>query len=106
GFNHPSIQAFFTPCLQIGWCLDKSYWNQGLATEGALEAIEYLKQVSDIQEIFAYTVSANTVSQKVMQKIKMSFLSDFVYDSKTYIVYHLELKDNNELIQTNNYKIQ
>ncbi len=86
GFNHPSIRAFFTPCLQIGWCLNKKYWGQGLATEGALASIEYLKTHSDIEEIFSYTSVDNVVSQRVMQKIGMEFVDNFTIDQE-YTVY-------------------
>lgn len=93
GFNHPSILAFFTPCLQIGWCLDKKFWNQGLATEGARQAIKYLKKNSNITEIFSYTTIENLASIKIMQKLEMTFLQNFTlaYNPQKYCVYKLTL---------------
>ncbi len=78
GFNHPSIQAFFTPCVQIGWCLQKEYWGQGLATEGAKAALEYITKNSNLTEIYSYTSKDNQASIKVMQKIQMEFVDEFV----------------------------
>ena len=78
GFNHPSIQAFFTPCVQIGWCLKKEYWGQGLATEGAKACLEYVAKNSDLTEIYSYTVKENQPSINVMQKIHMEFVDEFV----------------------------
>lgn len=93
GFNHPSIHAFFTPCLQIGWCLNKNFWNQGLATEGALSSIEYLKAHHNIKEIYSYTTIENIPSLKIMQKIHMTFLQNFTFedDEQIYCVYKLTL---------------
>ncbi len=78
GFNHPSIEAFFTPCVQIGWCLKKEYWGQGLATEGAKAALAYIEKHSDLSEIYAYTIKQNQPSINVMQKIHMEFVEEFV----------------------------
>lgn len=93
GFNNPSIKSFFTPCLQIGWCINKNFWGQGLATEGALVAIEYLKKNSKIKEIYSYTTVENLASIRIMQKIGMDFCENFTLndDEQEYSVYHLTL---------------
>src|ERR1700752_1468720 len=35
GLMVPQFEAYFTPCVEIGWRLGAGYWNQGMATEGA-----------------------------------------------------------------------
>ena len=39
GLNIPRFELPFSPCVEIGWRLDASVWNQGLATEGARAAL-------------------------------------------------------------------
>ena len=41
GLAIPGFEAFFTPCVEIGWRLGPAYWNQGLATEGARAVLEF-----------------------------------------------------------------
>ena len=35
GLHLADFEASFTPCIEIGWRLDKAYWGKGYATEGA-----------------------------------------------------------------------
>src|SRR5579871_2102758 len=35
GLMVPEFEAYFTPCVEIGWRLGADCWNRGLATEGA-----------------------------------------------------------------------
>ena len=30
GLSHPSLDAWFTPCVEIGWRLKKEAWNRGV----------------------------------------------------------------------------
>ncbi len=78
GFNYPSISSFFTPCLQMGWCLRKKFWGQGYATEGAKGALSYLKEHSDIPEVYSYTHKDNKPSLRVLDKVCTECLGLFV----------------------------
>jgi hypothetical protein len=33
GLRAPSFEAHFTPCIEIGWRLERSSWGQGFASE-------------------------------------------------------------------------
>lgn len=94
GVNEPSIQAFFTPCIQIGWCLDRCFWGQGFATEGARATLDYLQQNTDLTEIFSYTYINNHASLKVMKKLGMKLITEFTLldDDDIFIVYHKVLR--------------
>lgn len=63
--------------IEIGWRLDKAYWNKGLATEGALACIEYGFSKLNLSEIYSFTSKLNLPSQRVMEKINMTFVKDF-----------------------------
>jgi len=80
GFIGLSIQKFdsdFTPCVDIGWRMNKKYWGKGLATEGALECIKFAKNNLQLDRIYSMASKTNSKSIKVMEKIGMTYLKDF-----------------------------
>jgi ribosomal-protein-alanine N-acetyltransferase len=77
GLNRPSFSSYFTPCVEIGWRLDRRYWNRGLATEGARTCLAYGFSVLGLKEIVSFTSMANRRSIQVMEKIGMTFDSEF-----------------------------
>ena len=80
GFIGLSIQKFdsdFTPCVDIGWRMNKKYWGKGLATEGALECIEFAKNHLQLDRIYSMASKTNSKSIKVMEKIGMTYIKDF-----------------------------
>ena len=80
GFIGLSIQQFdsdFTPCVDIGWRMNKKYWGKGLATEGALECIKFAKNYLQLDRIYSMASKTNSNSIKVMEKIGMTYIKDF-----------------------------
>jgi len=71
GLSVPAFDAHFTPCVEIGWRLGERFWGQGLATEGALEAMRYGFEEKKFNEIVSLTVPQNQRSIRVMQKLGM-----------------------------------
>lgn len=71
GLSHPSFQAHFTPCTEIGWRLDPAYWGQGLATEGARAAAAFAFDTLRLPELVSFTVPANLRSRAVMERLGM-----------------------------------
>ena len=41
GFCYQTYESQFTPSVDIGWRLNKKYWNNGFATEGAKKCLDY-----------------------------------------------------------------
>jgi RimJ/RimL family protein N-acetyltransferase len=76
GLGWKTFEADFTPCVDIGWRIAKKWWNQGLATEGALACLEFAKQ-KGITEVLSMASVGNTASIAVMEKIGMSFWKNF-----------------------------
>ena len=77
GFATPGFEAYFTPCVEIGWRLKKESWDQGFATEGALKCLEYGFQQLNFQDVFSFTSEINQRSIRVMQKIGMQKVGTF-----------------------------
>ncbi|HHP7242577.1 MAG TPA: GNAT family N-acetyltransferase [Cyclobacteriaceae bacterium] len=77
GFMYPSFKAYFTPCIEIGWRLMKTEWNNGFATEGALASISYGFNQLNFKEVYSLTSILNLRSERVMQKIGMQQIGEF-----------------------------
>jgi RimJ/RimL family protein N-acetyltransferase len=52
---------------EVGWLLDRSYWAQGLATEGALASLRYGFEELGLERIISIR-PANLASRRVAQK--------------------------------------
>ncbi len=58
---------------EIGYCIAKSYWNQGLTTEALKAVIDYLINKIGFERIQAKHNSDNKASGKVMLKAGMEY---------------------------------
>jgi RimJ/RimL family protein N-acetyltransferase len=72
GLSHPTWQAAFTPCTEIGWRLARSAWGQGYATEAANAALATAFGPLGLAEVVSFTTGHNERSQQVMQRIGMA----------------------------------
>jgi RimJ/RimL family protein N-acetyltransferase len=77
GLSHPRFESHFTPCVEIGWRLNKINWNQGFATEAARACIKYAFDTLKLNEIYSFTSVHNERSEHVMKKIGMSKIGVF-----------------------------
>jgi ribosomal-protein-alanine N-acetyltransferase len=77
GLAIPAFEAFFTPCVEIGWRLATPYWNQGLATEGARAVLEFAFGAAGLDEVVSLTTRGNLRSRRVMEKLGMRFAGEF-----------------------------
>lgn len=96
GFMHPQFESFFTPCVEIGWRIDKIFWNNGYATEAAKACLHYGFNSLKFREVYSFTSVHNLASEKVMQKIGMQKIGTFMHPS---------LKENDYLREHLLYKI-
>ena len=76
GLGRKTFEADFTPCVDIGWRLDKRFWNQGYASEGAKRCLVFVSG-SGISEVLSLASIGNHVPFQVMKKIRMSYWKDF-----------------------------
>lgn len=56
---------------EIGWRVLRSHWGQGLAPEGARILLQYAFKTVWLQRVWAETMTVNTQSRRVMEKIGM-----------------------------------
>lgn len=101
GFNglyHPTFKSHFTPCVEIGWRLIPSVWRQGLASEGAQAILEYARDTIRLREVYSFTTQSNLPSFKVMEKIGMTYVGDFMHPNldpdhpmASHVLYKIEL---------------
>lgn len=79
GLAKQTYEADFTPCVDIGWRLKRSAWNQGFATEGAKACLQFAKETLQLDKIYSVAVEQNTPSINVMRKIGMRYDHHFFH---------------------------
>jgi RimJ/RimL family protein N-acetyltransferase len=72
GMTVPGFEAHFTPCVEIGWRLDREFWGRGYATEAARVVLDFGFHSLGLGEIVSFTVPANLRSRAVMERIGMT----------------------------------
>ena len=63
--------------IELGYRLKKKFWGKGYATEVSEKFIQIGFERYDIETIWATTMKKNLGSQRVMQKLGMSFAGDY-----------------------------
>ena len=66
-----TIEAPFTPAVEVGWRLRRSAWGHGFATEAAKAAIADGFDRVRIPEIVSFTASLNERSWRLMERLGM-----------------------------------
>lgn len=69
GLAVPSFAAPFTPCVEIGWRLGRTYWGQGIAHEAAQEALHHAFATLHLSEVLSFTARVNARSQRLMGRL-------------------------------------
>ena len=77
---------------EIGYCLSRAYWRQGIMTEAATAVINRLK-ILGFTKVYISAAEANIASNKTIQKLGLKFVDQtFRYVQKV-----------NDYVPTNNY---
>mgnify|MGYP003290985384 FL=1 len=75
-FDNPEIvKKFGKNCADMGWLLDKNFWNKGFASESAKCVLEFTKSLG-VKKMIAQCDAENIGSWRVMEKIGMKKYSD------------------------------
>ena len=73
GLAVPHFLPEIMPAVEVAWRLGKPYWGQGIATEAARAALEFGLLDRGLARIVAIVQAGNAASERVMQKIGMTF---------------------------------
>ena len=66
--------------VEIGWRLGSAHWRQGYAREAAVASLDWAWRRLDIATVAAITVSANTRSWGLMERLGMTRVVDGDFD--------------------------
>lgn len=77
GFQSATFQSEFTPCIEVGWRLARTFWGKGYATEGATACLRHGFTKLGLQEVCSFTAEVNLRSVRVMQKVGFKYRRDF-----------------------------
>lgn len=72
GLSVPGFSAGFTPCVEVGWRLDRTWWGRGYAPEGGRAALAFAFDELGETEVLSFTTTGNHSSQRVMEKLGMT----------------------------------
>ena len=101
GLNEPGYPLPVTPCIEIGWRLDKEYWGKGYASEAGKACLKFAFEDLHISNVYSFTAVANQRSWLVMQRLGMSNTgNNFVHpmipknhDLSEHVVYKITRSD-------------
>ncbi|HET6253231.1 MAG TPA: GNAT family N-acetyltransferase [Puia sp.] len=77
GLLPQTFEAWFTPCVEIGWRLRAEAWGCWFATEAATECLRFGLDEVGLERIYSTTAVPNIRSERVMQKIGMRKAGEF-----------------------------
>lgn len=77
GLYRPNFEAWFAPCVEIGWRLRREAWGLGYATEAAKECLRFGFGELGLERIYSFTAAPNLRSSRVMEKIGMRLVGEF-----------------------------
>jgi RimJ/RimL family protein N-acetyltransferase len=71
GLHEPGYHLPCSPCVEVGWRLDKAFWGKGYATEAGTAALDFAFNTLQLTEVVSFTSVLNLKSQAVMQRLGM-----------------------------------
>jgi RimJ/RimL family protein N-acetyltransferase len=105
GLHEQTFESDFTPCIDIGWRLDKKVWNKGYATEGAKRCLDFAFNELNLDRVYSITPAVNVKSERIMEKIGMHKVKNFIFDLlkdddrlKDCVLYNIN-KETHEVIK-------
>jgi RimJ/RimL family protein N-acetyltransferase len=78
GLSIPRRALPFSPCVEIGWRLARSFWGYGFATEGGRGALQVAFERIGLSQVVSFTTLGNTRSRAVMERLGLrNTMQDF-----------------------------
>ena len=69
GLSVPEFLPEVLPAVEVGWLIDRPYWGQGLATEGAEASLRFAFEELRLERVLGICDPRNVASERVMQKL-------------------------------------
>ena len=78
----PSWDAWFTPCVEVGWRFAKDQWGHGFAPEAAHAVVDWAFATQELpdDQLVSFTTVQNTASRRVMEKLGFTHDPDDDFD--------------------------
>ncbi|NJO66693.1 MAG: GNAT family N-acetyltransferase [Leptolyngbyaceae cyanobacterium RM1_405_57] len=73
--------------VELTYAMNPSFWGQGLATEAATTVLQWGFETLKLPKIAAVTAPANFASQRVMQKLGMTYEKTLPYNGSAVVYY-------------------
>jgi ribosomal-protein-alanine N-acetyltransferase len=73
--------------VEIGWHVNRAWWNRGLATEAAAACREYCFDVLDLERVISLIRPENLPSRRVAEKIGMIVEREVEWHGYRHLVY-------------------
>lgn len=82
-----------TDYIEIAYILKQEYWGNGYATEGIEGCISYAFSIFNADKIIAQVIPENKSSIKVLERLGMKFIDEYVRDygdkKSLHLIYEL-----------------
>lgn len=75
--------------VEIGYRLQRDRWGLGLATEAALAARDYARDVLELDHVIALIMKDNAASLRVAEKLGMSFTGPIEFEKTEVLRYEI-----------------
>jgi RimJ/RimL family protein N-acetyltransferase len=73
--------------VEVGWMVDPEHWGQGHATDLGRAAIDWGLATLGLDTIWAWTLPTNVASQRVMQKLGMTYAREMTHAGLPRVAY-------------------
>jgi RimJ/RimL family protein N-acetyltransferase len=76
--------------VEVGWCLDRDRWGEGLATEGGRASLACWREHLDDGRLLSITLPANRRSRAVMERLGLTFRGETRWRGFDHVWYALD----------------
>jgi len=78
--------------VELGYALFPACWGAGYATEAAVGALAYGRDVVGLLEVVAFALTSNRASLAVMQRLGFRYEMDLKLPAGPHVLYRLDLR--------------
>jgi len=79
--------------VEVAWLVDRRFWGQGLATEGAQASIRYGFEELTLERIISIALPQNVASRRVMEKAGLTLCGETRWQDHDVVWYAIDRDD-------------